>query len=129
MIDTSTLATPSAEAIHFLSSEEFGKLDRNRRGLTIREIDSPIRSQTELFAALAKALRFPDYFGSNWDAVDECFRDLKADAGDGIVLVLRHADTLFRSDPRSAGSLIEAWLHSADEWRAMNVGFHLVFVW
>lgn len=35
-----------------------------------------VRGKPALLAALAKALRFPDCFGHNWDALDECLRDL-----------------------------------------------------
>ena len=29
-----------------------------------------------LLGALSRGLRFPRYFGRNWDALDECLRDL-----------------------------------------------------
>jgi hypothetical protein len=32
--------------------------------------------EAAVIAALAEALRFPDYFGFNWNAVDECIADL-----------------------------------------------------
>jgi RNAse (barnase) inhibitor barstar len=35
-----------------------------------------IRSKQKLLAVLADKLRFPGYFGWNWDALDECLRDL-----------------------------------------------------
>lgn len=41
----------------------------------------------ELFlSALASALQFPDYFGGNWDAVDECLNDFGVDNKDETVL-------------------------------------------
>ena len=33
-------------------------------------------TQQELHTLLAKAFRFPDYYGQNWDAFDECIRDV-----------------------------------------------------
>lgn len=34
-----------------------------------------ICTRAELFDRLSTALKFPDYFGGNWDALDECLRD------------------------------------------------------
>lgn len=41
-------------------------------------VDVPIGTRTKeaLLEALAERLRFPDYFGVNWDAMEECIRDL-----------------------------------------------------
>ena len=35
-----------------------------------------IRSKQKLLGILAEKLRFPRYFGYNWDALEECLRDL-----------------------------------------------------
>jgi hypothetical protein len=42
----------------------------------IVRIPPGIRSKQKLFAVLAKKLRFPPYFGWNWDALEECLGDL-----------------------------------------------------
>jgi RNAse (barnase) inhibitor barstar len=39
-------------------------------------IPTGIRSKEKLFAVLVDKLRFPRYFGWNWDALEECLRDL-----------------------------------------------------
>jgi RNAse (barnase) inhibitor barstar len=39
-------------------------------------IPGTVRSKEKLFGLLSQALRFPNYFGSNWDALEECLRDL-----------------------------------------------------
>jgi ribonuclease inhibitor len=35
-----------------------------------------VTSRRELHRLLAEAFRFPDYYGHNWDAFDECIRDV-----------------------------------------------------
>jgi ribonuclease inhibitor len=48
-----------------------------RRGEAILEIDvSAARTRQELQDLLFHAFGFPNYYGSNWDAFDECIRDV-----------------------------------------------------
>lgn len=44
-----------------------------------------------LLAALGQALRFPDYYGDNWDALEECLADLSWHQGP-LRLAITHAD-------------------------------------
>ncbi|MEO3680121.1 Barstar (barnase inhibitor) [Rheinheimera pacifica] len=36
---------------------------------------SSISTSEELHSLLASVFKFPDYYGKNWDAFDECIRD------------------------------------------------------
>ena len=46
------------------------------RGAHLARVPAGIDSKTALFRALVPALALPDYFGANWDALDECLKDL-----------------------------------------------------
>jgi len=46
------------------------------RGAHVARIPAGIDGKTSLFRALVPALALPDYFGANWDALEECLRDL-----------------------------------------------------
>jgi RNAse (barnase) inhibitor barstar len=47
------------------------------KGSPIGTIDvGTATTREELHATLADALGFPDYYGHNWDAFDECIRDV-----------------------------------------------------
>ncbi len=39
-------------------------------------LSNRIKSKDELLHELSKKLRFPDYFGKNWDALYDCLTDL-----------------------------------------------------
>ncbi len=47
----------------------------NGGDVTLR-VGSDISTRDELFERYSAGLSFPDYFGWNWDALDECLRDL-----------------------------------------------------
>jgi RNAse (barnase) inhibitor barstar len=42
----------------------------------VAHITGSLSTRESLFDALAGALKFPNYFGRNWDALSDCLRDL-----------------------------------------------------
>ena len=61
-------------------SQEFVFIDdasqfRAPDALVVR-VPRGIRSKEKLFGIYADGLHFPNYFGWNWDALEECLRDL-----------------------------------------------------
>lgn len=86
----------------------------------IPEVRGVVLPDGELFAALATALQFPDYFGQNWDAVADCL----SDAGE-VMLVVRDAGARWAQAPDEMRTLVDIWLDAA----AQNENLQLVFVW
>jgi len=60
----------------------------------ILRISPGIRSKQKLFSIYATALRFPKYFGWNWDALEECLNDLSWLPPDQKVVIV-HEDLPF----------------------------------
>ena len=54
-------------------------------------------TRAAFFEEVARVLRFPGYFGRNWDAFADCLRDTTG-AGD-IALVVTHAEDLLADEP------------------------------
>jgi RNAse (barnase) inhibitor barstar len=124
------LKTPSWNCVHFVSHEAAASLRDALSGIVFATIDGgQIEEDRQLFAFLAEALGFPDYFGHNWDAVDESLRDLSWLPGTGYVLFVDHATRLWERGHKTAGALVETWQTAACEWNDDGVPFHLVFVW
>jgi hypothetical protein len=54
-------------------------------------LDGRLRRKRDLLRALASGLKFPNYFGHNWDALEECLSDLSwLGEQSGIVLVHKY---------------------------------------
>lgn len=69
-------------------------------GVLVAFIPTGITRKSQLFQVLRAQLKLPEYFGDNWDALDECLRDWSwLDGYRRIRLV--HADIPFQPGRRS----------------------------
>jgi hypothetical protein len=78
-----------------------------------------------LLARLAQALGFPEWFGGNWDALEDCLADLSWRAGTGHVFLLERHGELPVDD---LGVLIEVMAAAAEHWAGRGQPFFAVFV-
>jgi RNAse (barnase) inhibitor barstar len=77
---------------------------------------STLTDKDSLLEALGWALEFPDYFGANWDALEECLTDMSWRAGP-ITLHIAHADSL---EPELLDMLKSVFLDAAAYWRELG---------
>lgn len=49
-----------------------------------------VRDKVSFLRVAAEAMAFPDYFGKNWDAFEECINDLAWASASGYVLLYEH---------------------------------------
>ena len=97
-----------------------------RDGLARAAIDgATIKDGADLLAALGRALAFPAYYGQNWDAAEECLRDLAERYPQGCALFVDHARGLWQRQPRKMGQLTSLWLAASE---ASAVPLRLIFL-
>src|SRR5262249_16790401 len=88
-----------------------------------------VRSEGDLLHGLAQAMRFPAYFGMNWDAVDECLRNLPEHVPPkGYVLFVHESAWLWQRCGPAMGMLIEAWQGAAEAMAQDGLPLHLVLL-
>ena len=58
------------------STNPLAPASEGTRRRTVRLDGESVATRERLLAALARTLSFPSYFGGNWDALEECLRDL-----------------------------------------------------
>jgi hypothetical protein len=73
-----------------------------------------IRSKAELLEAFASAGHFPDYFGWNWDALQDCLRDLSWICSRRVVVM--HRDLPLLDDPAECRIYLEILLMVLTDW-------------
>jgi hypothetical protein len=91
-----------------------------------------------LMAECQGAFRFPEYFGRNWPAFDECVRDLSWLPGRAYHVVIEHGNELLRDDLGELPTFLrtmeragQAWSRSfarGPEWGGGEVPFNTVIV-
>jgi RNAse (barnase) inhibitor barstar len=74
------------------------------------------RSVAGLFAELAQTLDFPDYFGHNWDALEECLADLEWLPAKGYVLLFTDAELILPDDEEEFATFVEVLNDAGEAW-------------
>ena len=88
---------------------------------------SPVRvkfsDKAQLLKNLAAALEFPDWFGHNWDALEDCLTDLSWRETPAHVLLIEEA-----KPGDDLGVLIDILRSSAESWAGRGEPFFAIFV-
>jgi RNAse (barnase) inhibitor barstar len=122
------LSTVAWECVHFADSLDPAQLQPTPSSFFVATVEASI-DKDEFLTRIAEAFQFPDYFGTNWDALRDSLRDLVWVPASGYVLLVRGARELWRDNPQIAGTLVSVWLSVAGEWAEIQTPFHLVFAW
>jgi RNAse (barnase) inhibitor barstar len=84
-----------------------------------------VQGKEQLVQAIAQALGFPEWFGGNWDALEDCLTDLSWRVADGHVFVFEAFEAVLNDD---LGILIDVLASSAEFWAARGKPFFAVFI-
>lgn len=116
--------------VFFLAPDRFEPLDGEARdkGLCVCRADLlGCRDKADLLARLAVALRCPDSFGDNWDALADALRDLSWLPATGVALLCDHADALCNADGAVFATLKDVCRDAAHFRRAQGTAFFAAF--
>jgi hypothetical protein len=84
-----------------------------------------VAGKEALLQRIAAALQFPDWFGGNWDALEDCLTDLSWAPAAGYVLLFEDAGRLPADDRRI---LVDVLAAAASHWSQRGTPFFAVFV-
>ena len=93
-------------------------------GFALWRVDlAEVRDKPGLLTALSRSLGFPDWFGGNWDALQDCLGDLSWKTSPGYVVVVEHCQEIAKRAPAEFGTLLEVLGATADYWREQRIPF------
>ena len=87
-------------------------------GMLFRVLDGrSMRTLDGVFAEFARQLEFPNYFGENWAALDECITDLEWLDGTGYCIAIIHPDQIFAAaELDQSATLAKILVNAVREW-------------
>lgn len=89
----------------------------SERGLGLFELDAEGVKAKEAFLKLAAAkLDFPDYFGENWDAFEDCLTDLSWQQAKGYIILVKSVDGFAATSPDDFATAVDIFNEAAEFW-------------
>ncbi len=93
-------------------------------GLACWRIDiAHVHDRNDFTGLVAKALAFPEWFGGNWDALEDCLSDLSWHAAPGYVLLLEHAKHFGAGHKQEFVTATEVLEGAAQYWQEQGKPF------
>lgn len=132
------LRSTKAPWVAALPSEKWPPLQRllsRDPDLRVVELEGKEAETTSsLFTQFATRLCFPEYFGRNGDAFEECLRDLEWLPARGYVLAIANAESLLSQDSRDYDTFVDTMQTAGAEWAtrrgsdASGTPFHVILL-
>jgi RNAse (barnase) inhibitor barstar len=97
------------------------------KGLDYTSIDLKHSLDKDSFLkTVADALKFPSYFGMNWDALDECLTDMSWKKATGYVIVFANFKSVSENIAEEVGTIKSILAASAEYWMRKKVQFYII---
>lgn len=120
------LADPAQAGAYFIDARDARALAdaAGELGYALARADfGDCRDKDDALRRIAVALRFPDWFGGNWDALNDSVNDLSWWPAPGYVLLIEHAGGWQSQHPDEAATLVEILNDAAQDWARARTPF------
>jgi len=106
---------------------------RQATGLCLHRLGQVHQSRVPLdpqvLRAVARAVDFPEFFGSNFDALYDCMTDPLHKSGPqpGFIVVLEQIPTTVKFDKEAREQLLDIFRDAADYWADRKIPFRCFY--
>lgn len=119
-------ADAASAGVHHLPHGSIDELLAGARaaGCLVLRVDlGASRDKDRMLSAIGKSMRFPEWFGHNWDALTDCLLDMGWLPATGYVVILEHCDGVHGHAEEDFVRLMRVFQEVADTWREDGVPF------
>ena len=114
-------ANGKPSGVHWLKQQapvaEVAKLAKSK-GMAFFHIEGKhIQKKEQFLNHVSMAMHFPDYFGHNWDAFEECITDLDWVDADGYVIYFDHTDGFAAQHESQLETVVELFADAVAYWK------------
>jgi len=122
------LPDTNRSGLYTLPAEHFSTLsDSIPAGFVFREVRlDTCTDAAAVLLRLGETLDFPEWYGANFDALNDCLTDPDWQPAPGHILAIGGLATLRHDDPEGFATLIEVLLAAAEERRHAGQPFWLL---
>ena len=120
------LADPTRAGAYFVDAGDRAAISAAGSALGFPVLAIDLRDccdKGEALRRFAATLRFPGWFGDNWDALADALGDLSWLPANGYLLLLDHAQGWREAVPDEFDTLLEVLDEAAGRWAAHDVAF------
>jgi RNAse (barnase) inhibitor barstar len=86
-----------------------------------------ITNKLEFLQACASVMDFPSYFGSNWDAFEECVTDPGIVSSKRSILLYNQPEFFAQNDPSQWSTAVQILQTAVDYWSEKNTLLYVLF--
>lgn len=120
------LADPAGAGAYFIDARDARALADAAADLdyAVARVDfAGCQGKDDALERIARGLRFPEWFGGNWDALNDSVNDLSWWPAPGYLLLIEHAGAWQSQYSEEAATLIEILNDAAQDWAKARVAF------
>ena len=124
-MDSKLLLDPARAGVFHLGGDarEFASEAEAAGLLAVRLDISHAHDKADFIAHVAKGLKFPDWFGANWDAFADCLTDLDWLPAKGYVVILEKSKHFCAGHRHEFEEAMEVMAETSAFWREQGKPF------
>lgn len=122
----SVLADPALSGVYVVEADGSGDFLAAAMALDFAAVAIDLAGCSDKQEALARfqaALKFPDWFGGNWDALADCLADMSWWPAAGYLLLLEHAGEWREAEPEEFDTALGIIEEAAQGWAVQHKPF------